>query len=60
MKTFVVTDPELGWQCVLAVYQAKSAEVVRETFLNDNRVNDDDSIWDSIVIQQVGKIQGIE
>jgi ATP adenylyltransferase/5',5'''-P-1,P-4-tetraphosphate phosphorylase II len=24
MKTFVVTNPELGWDCIIGVYQAKS------------------------------------
>jgi len=30
MKVFVVTNPELGWDCVVNVYTAESEEQVEE------------------------------
>jgi hypothetical protein len=30
MKLFVATNPENGWDCVIGVYKAESAEAVEE------------------------------
>ena len=48
MKTFVVTNPELGWDCVIGVYQANSADEVEaymvKTF-NGGEMNEFPAEW---------------
>lgn len=35
MAIFVVTDPEMGWDCVHGVYEAKSEEDVKKHLMKE-------------------------
>lgn len=48
-KTFVVTSPKLGWDCVIAIYEAYSEDDVRE-YLEEQTHWDEDA--DDIIIHE--------
>ena len=52
MKTFVITNPELGWDCVVGIFQAKSLDALM-TYLKEDEKWSQETLDQHVIHEQV-------
>jgi hypothetical protein len=54
---YVITNPELGWDCVMGVYKAESEEIVKQYIADDRGISLEElEINDDCVIHEQWKV----
>lgn len=57
---YVITNPELGWDCVMGVYQASSEEAVKKRFFKELGYDEIPEDWDNTYVIHKERLEIIE
>ena len=53
LNSFVVTDPVLGWDCIVGVYKAKSEDILKKYLIKCHYENNSNYVENKLIIHSV-------